>query len=125
MVSILSYLKKRTVGAPPKQVVFEVFSADKKLCVVECLRCYEDRTSQFRSGGENQPNPLFISYVKPHKAITSQKLAHWIKNIMEEAGIDITIFKAHSVHGGSSTAAAEKGALMADILRTADWRFHL
>ena len=74
--------KKRTVGAPPKQVVFEAFSAGKKLCVVECLRCYEDRTSQFRSGGENQPNPLFISYVKPHKVIMSQRLAHWIKNIM-------------------------------------------
>jgi len=99
--------KKRTVGAPPKQVVFEAFSADKKLCVVECLGCYEDTTSQFRSGGENQPNPLFISYIKPHKAIT---------NIMEEAGINITIFKAHSVHGASSTAAAEKGVLMADIL---------
>jgi len=37
---------------------------------------------------------------------------------MEEAGIDITIFKAHSVRG---TAVAEKGVLMADILRTADW----
>ena len=40
---------------------------------------------------------------------------------MEEAGIDIAIFKAHSAHGASSTAAAEKGALMTDILRTADW----
>ena len=113
--------KKRAVGAPPKHVVFEAFPSDKKLCVVECLRRYEERTIHFRSGGADQPNPLFISYVKPHKAITSQRLAHWIKNIMEEAGIDITIFKAHSVRGASSTAAAEKGVLMADILRTADW----
>ena len=40
---------------------------------------------------------------------------------MEDAGIDTAIFKAHSVRGASSTAAAEKGVLMADILRTADW----
>lgn len=113
--------KKRTVGASPRHVVFEAFPPDKKLCVVECLRCYEDRTRQFRSGKSNQPMPLFLSYIKPHKAITSQRLAHWMKNIMEEAGIDVNIFKAHSVRGASSTAAAEKGVLMADILRTADW----
>ena len=89
--------------------------------MVECLRCYEGRTNQFRSGGVNQPNPLFLSYVKPHKAITSQRLAHWIKNTMGDAGIDTGIFKAHSVRGASSTAAAEKGVLIADILCTADW----
>ena len=35
--------------------------------------------------------------------------------------MDTSIFKAHSVRGASSTAAAEKGVLIADILRTADW----
>ena len=113
--------KKRTVGAPPKQVVFEAFTQDKNLCVVECLQCYEDKTKRFRPSSVEQPNPLFLSYVRPHKAITSQTLAHWIKNSMEEAGIDTSVFKAHSVRGASSTAAAEKGVLIADILRTADW----
>ena len=40
---------------------------------------------------------------------------------MEDAGIDTAICKAHLVRGDSSMAAAEKGVLMADILRTADW----
>jgi len=40
---------------------------------------------------------------------------------MKEAGIDTEIFKAHSVRGASSTAAAEKGFLMTNILWTADW----
>ena len=102
-------------------MVFETFRPDKKLCVVECLRCYEDKTKQFRTDGSDQPNPLFLSYVKPHKAITSERLAHWMKGIMEEAGVDVTIFKAHTVRGASSTAAAEKGVQMADILCTADW----
>ena len=31
------------------------------------------------------------------------------------------MFKAHSVRGVSSTAASEKGVLIEDILRTADW----
>ena len=40
---------------------------------------------------------------------------------MKDAGIDVAIFKAHSTCGTSSTAAAEKGALISDILWTADW----
>jgi len=40
---------------------------------------------------------------------------------MEEAGINIATFKAHSVRGASSTAAAEKGVMISDILQKADW----
>ena len=40
---------------------------------------------------------------------------------MGNAGVDTAVFKAHSVRGASSTAASEKGVLMEDILRTADW----
>jgi len=85
------------------------------------MKCYEDKTKQFRPEGAGDPNPVFISYIKPHKAITSQRLANWIKVIMEEAGIDTATFKAHSVRGTSSTAAAEKGVMISDILQKADW----
>jgi len=113
--------KKRTVGAPPRQIMFGSFLSDKGLCIVECMKCYEDKTKQFRPKGAGDPNPVFISYIKPHKAITSQRLANWIKVIMEEAGIDTATFKAHSVRGASSTAAAEKGVMISDILQKADW----
>ena len=41
--------------------------------------------------------PLFLSYVKPHKPVTSQRIAHWIKDSLKEAGVDTGTFKAHSV----------------------------
>jgi len=41
--------KKSTVGEPPRQVVFEAFPQDKILCVVICLRCYENKTHAFCS----------------------------------------------------------------------------
>lgn len=40
---------------------------------------------------------------------------------MQEAGIDTSRFKAHSVRGDSTTAAMEKGVALAEELRTADW----
>ena len=68
-----------------------------------------------------QPAHSHCSYhVKPHKPVTSQRLANWLKEILGKAGIDTTVFKAHSVRGASSTAAAEKGVHIEDILRTAD-----
>lgn len=91
---------------------------EKKLCVVECLQCYEGRNRQFHPSAVEQPNLLSLSYVQSHKGITSQTLAHWIKYSMEEAGVDTSIFKTRSVHGASSTAAAEKRVLIADILRS-------
>ena len=36
-------------------------------------------------------------------------------------GANVSIFKAHSVRGASSTAATKKGVLIEDILRMADW----
>ena len=40
---------------------------------------------------------------------------------MEEAEIFTTFFKAHFVRGASSTAVAEKGVLIADVLCMLDW----
>ena len=40
---------------------------------------------------------------------------------MEEAGIDISIFKVHSVRGASCSSAAGAGVTTKDILDAADW----
>ena len=74
-----------------------------------------------RTQNNTQPNPLFISYIKPHKPIASQRIAHWIKDMLAEAGVDTSIFKAHSVRGAATSAALAKGVSIQDILDTADW----
>ena len=40
---------------------------------------------------------------------------------MEEAGIDISIFKAHSVRGAACSTAAGAGVTTKDILDATDW----
>ena len=39
------------------------------------------------------PNPLFLSYIKPHKPILSQRIAHWIKDMLSEARVDTSILR--------------------------------
>ncbi len=113
--------KKRSAGAPPREVFFAGFSPEKRLCVVECLREYERRTQAFRPKAVSESQKLFLSYVRPHKPVSSQRIAHWIKDFLREARIDTGVFKAHSVRGASSTAALDKGASIQDVLQTADW----
>jgi len=62
-----------------------------------------------------------LSYIKPHAPVISQRLAHWLKEILGKAGVNTSVFKAHSVRSVSSTVASEKGVLIEDILWTADW----
>jgi len=89
--------------------------------VVQCLKQYEAITSQFRSVTSHRAAPLFLSYVKPHKPVTTQRLAHWIKDLLKEAGVNTEVFKAHSVRGATTSAALDKGVHISDILSTADW----
>ena len=116
-----SLTKKRITGAPPKELFFASFPSNPKICPVSCLRSYEKRTVQFRQMDQSVAQPLFISYIKPHKPVTSQRIAHWIKDLLGQAGVDTSVFKAHSVRGAAATAALNKGVTLADILQAADW----
>ena len=56
-----------------------------------------------------------------HKPISGASLSRWLKDIISQAGIDTSIFKAQSVRGASASAAYERGASLQDILDLADW----
>ena len=59
--------------------------------------------------------------IKPHNAVTSSSVAHWLKAVLTAAGIDTAIFSTHSTTGESSCAAAKVGITTNDILKAADW----
>ena len=73
----------------------------------------------------NGPNDfvskLFISYIKPHKPFSTDTLARWIKSVLASAGINTSVFKAHSVRGAATSHAYAKGVPVAEILCAADW----
>jgi hypothetical protein len=51
----------------------------------------------------------------------SSTVARWLKSMLEKAGIETGIFKAHLVRGTATSAAASAGVTTADILKAADW----
>uniref|UniRef100_A0A1X7TAZ0 Tyr recombinase domain-containing protein n=1 Tax=Amphimedon queenslandica TaxID=400682 RepID=A0A1X7TAZ0_AMPQE len=109
--------KQSRPGRVFNEFFFPKFSGDENLCPVKSLNLFIEKTRDIR-GSTDQ---LFISFIKPHQAVTSSTIARWLKQIMEAAGIDTSVFKAHSVRGASTSAAAVQGVTTKDVLNAADW----
>lgn len=74
------------------------YENNPKLCVVDCLMEYFERTESFRNS-EHSSDPVLRTIIRPHKGISSNTVSNWIKDVMSFAGIDTTKFKAHSARG--------------------------
>lgn len=88
------------------------------MCVVRCLKAYEEMTEEVRPPGEQQ---LLMALRNPFKAVSSPTIARWARWVMQEAGTDLRIFGAHSARGAISSKAFGLGAHLEDILNAADW----
>ena len=74
----------------------------------ETLKTYLSRTEKFRSV-ENQSEKLLISLIKPHKNVTKDTIARWIRTVLHMSGVNIAKYSAGSVR----PAAASKDKAMA------------
>ena len=82
---------------------FPSFPHDPGLCLT--LKAYEDRTAPYR-GDELR---LFLALINPYKAVTSSTIARWLKSLLEAAGIDTSVFSAHSVRRGIVLSSCKLG----------------
>ena len=104
-------------GKGIRQIDLPKFRKDRRVCVSSCLDTYLRMTKELR-GDEKQ---LFISYVRPHRRVTTPTVARWIKLVMKTAGLDVSMFRPHSTRSAATSAAFQKGVSIADILKKADW----
>lgn len=94
------------------------FEGHENLCIVRLMEHYMNRTRDLR-----QPicDSLLIALNKPHKGVTSQTISRWIKQELDECGVDTSRFTAHSTRHASTSRAAAKGISLDLIKRAAGW----
>ena len=110
------YLNKLTNTDKPgkfRSIFIPVSTDNEKLCVVKTLDIYMSRTVSIRKS-----NQLFVSFRKPHKAVTLATLSRWMLFVLELSGIDSSMFRAHSFRSASSSKLHQKGFSIADIVKT-------
>ena len=115
--ALRDHIKQSRPGYRPPPIILQAYPNDKSLCVYSYLTEYLKQTQPLR-GAETQ---LFISFTKPHKAISKETLSRWIRTVMSSAGIDVASFKPHSTTSAATSKAKAACIPMDEILRTAGW----
>ncbi|XP_072030413.1 uncharacterized protein [Amphiura filiformis] len=105
-------LKQSRPSYTPPVLELGAYPVDRRLCVYTVLREYIKSTQALR-GEQSQ---LFISYTKPHAKVTAATISRWIKLTMRMAGIDVSIYKSHSVRAASTSKACDQGVPIEEIL---------
>ena len=120
---VIPGLTKTRRSAPPLEAFYPAFPDEPQLCPVKALRCYQAQSADLRvpREAERETNPLFVAVCRPHKPVKAATIGHWLKRIMEAAGVDTKVFTAHSTRGASTSKAHKVGVGTADILRAANW----
>ena len=114
---IKDLLKQTKRGKHVEPLEYLAYSKNVNLCILVVLKEYIRRTDSLR-GNEDK---LLISYQKPHKRISKDTLARWLRAVMERSGIDTVQFGAHSTRMASTSAAAVNGLPIATLMKAAGW----
>ena len=102
------------------RIVFHKYDTYENLDVVTCLEAYVIATQALRDTTEKKQQ-LLISFKSPHNPVQTCTIARWLRETMEEAGIDTSHYKAHSVRSAATSKAREKGLSTNQIMKAANW----
>ena len=110
-------IKTTKPGSKALEVQFKAYSTDLNLCVVHHLRLYLERTKPLRGDCKQ----LLFSFQKPYQAVSKDTVSRWLKLVLKQAEIDISMFKAHSTRAASTSAAAASNIPLSTIMASAGW----
>lgn len=109
-------LKQSRPGKNNTVVEIKAYPPDRRLCCFTVLKEYLKRTVNLR-----RTNQLFVSYVKPHGAVSKNTISRWLKTIMSNSGIDISKYSAHSIRSASASKAKSMSVPIEEILKAVGW----
>ena len=116
-----------TLGKPRKgqhegplhRLSIDAFPHNVCICPVKCMEEYLERTAELRDSSNSAT--LLLSSNRPHGQASVATVGRWIKEQLSAAGIDTSIFCAHSTRGAASSKAASAGVPISAILDTGHW----
>lgn len=113
---IQELLKTSRPGKHFGKLELRAYHPDKCLCVVTFLEEYVRRTKPLRGSSR-----LFISYQKPHASVTTDTVGRWLRKVLENSGLDVSKYGAHSTRAASTSAAKTVHIPIQSIMDAAGW----
>ena len=105
---------------PHLEVCLSSFPEYPRLCIFIYCKKYIKRTQALRPRTSNK-DPLFLSYIKPHRPVKTCSIARWVKIVISLSGIDTSHFTAHSNGSAATSSSYKSSESIAEIMRVADW----
>ena len=135
VLHFVSLEKQARVGNTRGYLQIPRFPEDPELCPVRTLITYFNKVTSNNfdfsdyilayfqvSGIRGDSDSFFVSYVAPHKSVTSKTLSRWIKSILSSAGVDTQLWDPHAVRSAASAhQSAVRNLDLGQICRLADW----
>lgn len=115
-ISITDIIKTSRPGAEQPLIVLPYFRAQPELCVASTLYFYLSKTQDLRTSDR-----ILISFQKPYKPVGPQSISRWVKTVLERAGIDTSVFSAHSTRHATTSFALRQGVDINAIRKAAGW----
>jgi hypothetical protein len=144
--NIRQLIKTSKPGRHIAPLEFRSFPHEKKLCIIDCLDAYITRTASIRSDPvpkrtclvpkraclvpkraskptkpSTPPKPLIVRYTTPFSPVGKATIARYVKDFLGDAGIDVTVFTAHSTRSASTSLGSNMGMSFKDIANAAGW----
>ena len=105
---------------PHLDVCLPSIPEDPRLCIFTYCKEYIKRTQALRPRSSSK-DPLFLSYIKPHRPVKTCSIAQWVNRVLSLSGMDTSHFTANLTRSAATSSAYKSGVSMADIMRVADW----
>lgn len=116
IIKIPDLMKTSRRSSKQAVLVLPFYPERPEICPAKTLGDYMKRTSTLR-----KCDNLLISFKKPYKAVSTHTLSRWIKSSLQDSGIDVTIFTAHSTRHAATSRAYKQGVNLDLIRKTAGW----
>ena len=115
---IQELLKTSRPGKHFGKLELRAYHPDKRLCfqLDTFLEEYVKRTKPLRGSSR-----LFICYEKPHDSVTTDTVGRWLRKVLENSGLDVCKYEAHSTRAASTSAAKAVNISIQSIMDAAGW----
>ncbi len=107
---------KQTLGDRETPLIYLPRIKDGKVCVWACILAYIVRTRKIR-----RHSSLFLISKPPHTPAAGATLSRWIRTVLQCAGINSVLYKAHSTRSAAASKA-RKFVPLDKVLAAADWK---
>ncbi len=109
--------KTQRAGSSPISAHYVSFPSDPLLCPITLISAYLHRTASL--WGSHQR--LLLSYCKPFAPVSAQPVSRWVVTCLSAAGIDTSVFKAHSTRAASTSKVVAASLPIGQVLEAGNW----